>query len=489
MNYSIVKYILGWVLRLESICMIFPLVTALIYQESSGVAFLITIAICATLGYLLSMKKPKNTSFRMRDGFATVALSWIILSIMGALPFIISGEIPLFHDALFETISGFTTTGASVVKDVDSLSKCMIFWRSFTHWIGGMGVLVFVLAILPSENRSTGNTMHLMRAESPGPSVGKLVPRIKSTAKILYGIYIAMTILLILLLIIGGMPIFDSLTMALGTAGTGGFSISSAGAGAYAPHLQIILTIFMILFGINFNLYYLLLLKKVKDFLKSEELRFYLGIIFLAIIFITFNIIDQVGDLATALLQSSFQVGSIITTTGYATTDFNLWPQFSKMILLLLMFVGACAGSTGGGFKVPRLVILIKSSFIHLRSFVHPRSVKVVKLDDKIVDKDTISSVSAYLVIYLVIMIVSVIIISFDKFDFLSNFSAVNATFNNIGPALGEAGPMSSYANFSVLSKLTLSFDMLAGRLELIPMLLLFSPSVWKRQKSSKHNV
>lgn len=481
MNFSMIKYILGWVLRLEAVCMGLPLITAAIYQEESGFAFLITLAVAGIVGFLCSYKKPKNRTFRLRDGFVAVALSWILLSVVGAMPFVISGEIPHFYDALFEIVSGFTTTGASVVKDVDALSKCMVFWRSFTHWIGGMGVLVFVLAIIPMENNTSGTTMHLMRAESPGPTVGKLVPRIKQTAKILYGIYIAMTIILIVLLIVGGMPIFDSLTMAFGTAGTGGFAISNAGAGVYAPHLQIILTIFMILFGVNFNLYYLLLLKKFKDFLRSEELRAYLAIITIAIILITINIVGQVGDLGTALLQSSFQVGSIITTTGYATTDFNLWPQFSKMILLFLMFVGACAGSTGGGFKVSRLTILVKNTINEIKSFVHPRSVRVVRMDGKKVEREVIQSISSYLVIYLIIMVLSVLFISLDGFDALTNFSAVSATFNNIGPGLGEVGPMSSFADYSIMSKGILTFDMLAGRLELIPMLLLFSPSVWKK--------
>jgi len=485
MNYSMIKYVLGWVLRLESACFAFPLLCALIYQEKSGFAFLIPLLISGAIGILCSYKKPTNRTFLLKDGFVAVALSWILLSIVGATPFMISGEIPHFYDALFEVVSGFTTTGASVVKDVDALSKCMIFWRSFTHWIGGMGVLVFVLAIIPMESNTSG-AMHIMRAESPGPIVGKLVPRIKQTAKILYGIYIVMTLILIGLLIVCGMPIFDSLTMAFGTAGTGGFAISNAGAQIYAPHLQIILTIFMILFGINFSLYYLLLLKKFKDFLRSEELRVYLAIILLAILFITLNIVNQVGDLGTALLHSSFQVGSIITTTGYATTDFNLWPQFSKMILLFLMFVGACAGSTGGGFKVSRLTILIKSAFHELTSFLHPRSIKVVKMDGKKVDHEAIQSIHSYLVIYLVIMVLSIILISFDEFDALTNFSAVSATFNNIGPGLGEVGPMSSFADYSIVSKGILTFDMLAGRLELIPMLLLFSPSVWIRKKAMK---
>ena len=482
MNFSMIKYILGWVLRLEAICLSFPLITALIYQEASGFSFLITLLIAGIVGFLCSYKKPKNRSFRLRDGFVAVALSWILLSIVGAIPFLISGEIPHFYDALFEVVSGFTTTGASVVQDVDSLSKCMIFWRSFTHWIGGMGVLVFVLAIIPMENNSSGTTMHLMRAESPGPIVGKLVPRIKQTAKILYGIYIVMTIILILLLLICGMPAFDAFTMAFGTAGTGGFAISNAGAGIYAPHLQIILTVFMILFGVNFNLYYLLLLKKFKDFIRSEELRVYMGIIGVAIVLITINIIGQVGDLGTALLQSSFQVGSIITTTGYATTDFNLWPQFSKMILLFLMFVGACAGSTGGGFKISRITLLVKNTTNEIKSFVHPRSVRVIKMDGKRVEDEVIQSISSYLVIYLIIMVVSIALISLDGFDALTNFSAVSATFNNIGPGLGEVGPMSSFAEYSIMSKGILTFDMLAGRLELIPMLLLFSPSVWKNK-------
>lgn len=481
MRNSKLRFILGWVLKIEACCMLFPVLTGLYYQEDATYVYLGVAIATFIVGSICTLHKPKARSFRAKEGFLVVALSWIALSIVGMLPFILTGEIPKVHDALFEIVSGFTTTGASIVPNPDVLSKATILWRSFSHWIGGMGVLVFVLTILPIESNQQGNTIHMMRAESPGPSVGKLVPRIKDTARILYGIYFIMTIVLIVTLIIAGMPIYDAITMGLGTAGTGGFSISSAGAGIYAPHIQVILTVGMIAFGINFNIYYLILLRRFRSAFKSEELRAYLGVIIIAIVLISFNIYGQVGNLWDTVLQSSFQVGSIITTTGYTTVDYNTWPMFSKLILLGLMLTGAMAGSTGGGFKIQRLVIICKNALNQLRNFISPRRVQVVQMDGKVVESDVVASTKSYLVLYIAIMGISTLIVSLDNFDLMSTFSAVNATFNNIGPGMNMAGPVESFANFSVLSKLTMTFDMLAGRLEIIPMLLLFSPSAWRK--------
>ncbi|OCN03700.1 potassium transporter KefA [Erysipelotrichaceae bacterium MTC7] len=481
MRNSKLRFILGWVLKIEAACMLFPVLTGFYYQEDAAYVYLGVAIVTFILGYILTLHKPKTRSFRAKEGFLVVALSWIVLSAFGMLPFILTGEIPQVHDALFEIVSGFTTTGASIVPNPDVLSKATILWRSFSHWIGGMGVLVFVLTILPIESNQQGNTIHVMRAESPGPSVGKLVPRIKDTARILYGIYFVMTVVLIVVLIIAGMPIYDAITMGLGTAGTGGFSVSSAGAGIYSPQIQVILTIGMIAFGINFNIYYLLLLRRFKSACKSEELRAYLGIIIVAIVLISLNIYGQVGNLWDTILQSSFQVGSIITTTGYTTVDYNQWPMFSQLILLGLMLVGAMAGSTGGGFKIQRLVIICKNALNQLRNFISPRRVQVVQMDGKLIENDVVASTKSYLVLYIIIMGISVLIVSLDNFDLMSTFSAVNATFNNIGPGMNMAGPVESFAGFSMLSKLTMTFDMLAGRLEIIPMLLLFSPTTWRQ--------
>lgn len=478
MNKKVIVYLLGWILNIEAAFMLLPCIVALIYKETSGFWFLAVLAACGAIGFLCTHKKPENMVFFAKEGFVSVSLSWIILSFFGALPFYLSGEIPRFEDAMFEVISGFTTTGASILTDVESLSKCMLMWRSFTHWIGGMGVLVFILSILPLAG---GYNMYIMKAESPGPSVGKLVPRVRTTAKILYGIYLFMTVLEIILLLIGGMSLFDSLAISFGTAGTGGFGIKNNSMAFYnSYYLQGIVTVFMILFGVNFNVYYLFLTRHPKEALRNEEARAYIGIIGAAILLITVNIRGGFDSLFSAFHHAAFQVASIITTTGYSTVDFDLWPEFSKWILVLLMFIGACAGSTGGGLKVSRVVILIKAVKKELESLIHPRSVKVLKLEGKPVEHTVLRSINTFLGAYIVIFISSVLIVSLDNFDFTTNFTAVAATFNNIGPGLAEAGPAKNFSLFSPLSKYVMMFDMLAGRLEVFPMLLLFAPSTWK---------
>lgn len=474
-----ILYFLGWVLKIEGILMILPCAIALIYQELSGLYFLGIGLFCVTSGWLMSRKKPSNTVFYAKEGFVSVALSWIVLSIFGALPFYFSGEIPLFEDALFEVISGFTTTGASVLSDVESLSRCMLMWRSFTHWIGGMGVLVFILAVLPLAG---GYNMHIMRAESPGPSVGKLVPRVKLTAKILYVIYFSITVLQILILLASGMPWFDSLAMSFGTAGTGGFGILNSSCGSYTTFQQSVFTIFMILFGINFNVYYLFLIKKPKDALHCEEMRGYLAIIAASILLIAWNIREYYPTILQAIHHSAFQVASIITTTGYSTADFDLWPSFSKTILVILMFVGACAGSTGGGIKVSRIAIAFKTVKKEMSSLIHPRSIKILKYEGKPIEHTVLRSINTYLITYMLIFACSVLLISLNEFEPTTNFTAVAATLNNIGPGLEKVGPTCNFGIFSPFSKYVLMFDMLAGRLELFPMLLLFSPRTWMKE-------
>lgn len=477
MNKSIILHILGWILNFEAAFMGLPVIVAIIYGEKSGFAFLITIGICLLFGIPLSIKKPKNRVFFAKEGFISVAIGWIVLSFMGSLPFFISHEIPHFVDALFEVISGFTTTGSSILIDVEALDYCMLFWRSFTHWIGGMGVLVFILAILPLAR---GESMHIMRAESTGPSVEKLVPRMRTSATLLYGIYIGMTLLEILLLLAGKMPLFDALTLTFGSAGTGGFAIKSTSIMSYSPYLQSVITVFMFLFGINFNFYYLILLRKAKDAIKMEEVKWYFIIVASAIILISLNTGGFKGFFG-AIHHSAFQVSSIITTTGYATLDFNYWPTFSKTVLVLLMFIGACAGSTGGGMKVSRILVLFKTIGKEMSYLIHKRSVKVLKLSDKRIDNDSVRSINVFFVTYMIIFSASFLIISLDNFDFTSTFTAVAATLNNIGPGLDAVGPMGNFGSFSDLSKFVMMFNMLAGRLEIFPMLLLFSPGTWKK--------
>ncbi|HHT88527.1 MAG TPA: TrkH family potassium uptake protein [Clostridiales bacterium] len=477
MNRSIILHILGWIMSFEAAFMVLPIIVAMVYGEKSGYAFLITIGICLLIGLPLIFRKPKNRVFYAKEGFVSVALGWIILSFMGSLPFYISGQIPNFFDALFETISGFSTTGSSILSDVEALDYCMLFWRSFTHWIGGMGVLVFILAILPLAR---GESMHIMRAESPGPSVEKLVPRMRTSASLLYGIYIGMTVLQILLLIVGRMPIFDALTLTFGSAGTGGFAIKNTNMMSYSPYLQGVITVFMFLFGVNFNFYYFILLRKVKDAIKMEEVRWYFVIVVIAVCLISLNT-GGFGGFLGAIHHSAFQVSSIITTTGYATLDFNYWPSFSKTILVLLMFIGACAGSTGGGIKVSRIIVLFKTIGKEMSYLVHRRSVKVLKLNGKKLEKENIHSINVFFVTYMVLFAASFLLISLDNFDITTTFTATLATLGNIGPGLGVVGPMGNFGEFSILSKLVMMFNMLAGRLEIFPILLLFSPSTWKR--------
>ncbi len=477
MNSSIIRYILGYVLKMEGVLLLLPCLVAFIYRETVGSSYMIVAGICLILGSVMTYKKPKSNVFYLKEGCVATALSWIVLSFFGCLPFYISGEIPSFTDALFETISGFSTTGASILSDVEALSHCALFWRSFTHWIGGMGVLVFLLAVVPM---SGGSHINLMRAESPGPSVGKLVPKVRYTARILYLIYLGMTILQILLLLIGKMPLFDAVTTAFATTGTGGFSIKNDSMMSYSPYIQWVVTIFMILSGVNFNAYYLILFGKFRKALGMEEVRSYFLIILVASGIIFANILSISDGIGDALTQSVFQVGSIMTSTGFATVDYDLWPQASKTVLVFLMFVGACAGSTGGGIKVSRCVIMVKTVFKELNSYIHPKSIKKIKMDDKPVEHEIVRSVNVYFITFVILFVASVFAISFEGKGLITNFTAVAATINNIGPGLEAVGPTCNFGGFSMFSKWILMFDMLAGRLELFPLLLLFHPVVWK---------
>lgn len=478
MNFRIIAYIVGWVCNFQAIFMVLPCITALVYQEHEFFAFLISMILCLIAGIPLTARKPKNKVFYTKDGCVAVALSWLALCIFGSVPFVLSDSIPHPIDAFFETVSGFTTTGSSILTDVEVLPHCILMWRSFTHWIGGMGVLVFILTLLPLAG---GYHMNLMKAESPGPSVGKLLPKVQSTAKVLYKIYIALTIALIIFLLLGGMPLYDSLCAAFGTAGTGGFGIKSDSMGSYSLYIQIVITIFMILFGVNFNVYFLLLTRKFSQALKSEEVRCYFFVIIASALMITFNVRHLFDNVWEALQQAFFQVGSIITTTGYATTDFNQWPAVSRTILVLLTFCGACAGSTGGGIKISRLLLLAKSVRKELHLYLHPNAVKKIKMDGKAVSHEVMRATNIYMIVYLMLMAVSIFLISFDEFDLVTNFTAVATTLNNVGPGLSLIGPTGNFGIFSPLSKLVLSFDMLAGRLELFPILILFLRETWKK--------
>lgn len=479
MNYSIVLYILGCVLKFESAFLVLPALVGLIYREHASVSYLAVAVLCLILGVLLTHKKPRSTNLYTREGFVAVALSWIIMSIFGAIPFVLSGDIPFYVDALFETISGFTTTGSSILTDVESISKASLFWRSFSHWIGGMGVFVFIMAILPMMG---GSTMNLMKAESPGPSVSKLVPHVKDTAKILYGIYIAITICEATILRALGMPLFDSLTTTFGTVGTGGFGIRNDSIAGYSPAIQITITVFMILSGINYTAYFYILTGKIKELFKIEEVRWYLAIIFGSVAVITWNVRSLYPTFSETLRHAFFQVGSIITTTGYATTDFDLWPALSKTLLVTLMFIGACAGSTSGGIKVSRILILLKTIRKELSLIIHPRQVKKIRMDGHPVDHETLRSANVFLVVYFVLLLTSMLLISVDEFDFSTNFTSVVTVLNNIGPGLNLVGPTQNFSIFSPFSKFVLMFDMLAGRLELFPMMILLMPSTWKRK-------
>lgn len=479
MNYSIVLYILGCVLKFESAFLVLPALVGLIYREHASVSYLAVAVLCLILGVLLTHKKPRSTNLYTREGFVAVALSWIIMSIFGAIPFVLTGDIPFYVDALFETISGFTTTGSSILTDVESISKASLFWRSFSHWIGGMGVFVFIMAILPMMG---GSTMNLMKAESPGPSVSKLVPHVKDTAKILYGIYIAITICEATILRALGMPLFDSLTTTFGTVGTGGFGIRNDSIAGYSPAIQITITVFMTLSGINYTAYFYILTGKIKELFKIEEVRWYLAIIFGSVAVITWNVRSLYPTFSETLRHAFFQVGSIITTTGYATTDFDLWPALSKTLLVTLMFIGACAGSTSGGIKVSRILILLKTIRKELSLIIHPRQVKKIRMDGHPVDHETLRSANVFLVVYFVLLLTSMLLISVDEFDFSTNFTSVVTVLNNIGPGLNLVGPTQNFSIFSPFSKFVLMFDMLAGRLELFPMMILLMPSTWKRK-------
>ena len=483
MNTPMIKYLLGFLLKTEGVLMLLPCVVALIYQEKEGYYYLFGATLCVIVGFVLSRKKPNNTVFYLKEGCITTALSWILMSLFGCLPFYLSGEIPNFINALFETISGFTTTGASILSDVEALSHCALFWRSFTHWIGGMGVLVFLLAIMPMTN---GSSMNLMKAESPGPSVGKLVPKIRSTARILYLIYLAMTIIQIILLLIGSMPAFDAVTISLGTAGTGGFGIKNDSLASYSTYIQWVVTIFMILFGINFNAYYLILIKNIKSVFSLEEVRYYFYVVIGAIGIIFVHLLQTATSAFRAITDASFQVASIISTTGYATTDFDQWSGTCKTVLVLLMFIGACAGSTAGGMKISRITILVKSIFKELHSYIHPKSVHHIKMEGKKIDDEVARSANAYLATFFVIFAASIFLVSFEDHDFVTNFTAVATTMNNVGPGLELVGPTCNFGFFTPFTKIVLMFDMLAGRLELFPLLLLFSPVLWKDAINNK---
>lgn len=477
MNYKMIRQTLGWILIFEAVFFCIPLITAIVYKESAVWSFLICIAICLVLGRLLTFKKPKDTTLYSREGFVIVALSWIVMSIFGCLPFLMSGVTTSFIDALFETVSGFTTTGASIFAAVEDLPYSINMWRCFTHWIGGMGVLVFLMVFLPL---SGGQNMHLMKAESPGPSVSKLVPRVRTTALILYAIYFALTVIELVVLLILKMPLYDAICASFGTAGTGGFGVKNDSMANYSPAIQTAVTVFMLLFSINFTSYFLILSFKIKDAFNCE-VRSFLFIVFVSVGLITLNVYSSFDSLGEALRHAAFSLASIISTTGYATVDFDLWPSLAKGILVLSMFIGACAGSTGGGVKVSRVVILIKGVINELRTFIHPRQVKKVSMDSRSVEDATVRAVMVYIACFVVIFIGSVLLISWEGHSLTTNFTAVAATLNNIGPGLEAVGPTQNFAFWSIPSKLVLIFDMLAGRLELFPMLVLFYVRTWKK--------
>ncbi len=478
MNYKMVSYVLGWIMIFEALFMVVPIITAIVYGERDLWFFLGTSLFCALAGRLLTFKKRKNTALYARDGLVIVSLSWIVLSLFGAMPMFLSGAIPSFVDALFETVSGFTTTGSSILTDVEIMPKSVLIWRSFTHWIGGMGVLVFVMAFVPL---SGGQNMHLMKAESPGPSVGKLVPRVKTTALILYSIYFVLTLMLFVLLLCGGMTVFEALCTSFGTAGTGGFGFYNSSMGSFSPYIQWVITIFMVLFSINFNSFYFILIGKVKEAF-TVEVKTFLLVVVAAVGIITANVSAMFDNLGDALRHSAFSVATIISTTGYMTVDYDLWPELSKIILVVLTFVGACAGSTGGGIKISRILILMKGAAKELEMAIHPRQVKKIKLDGRPIEHETVRTANAYMITYLLVFVASLLLVSFDNHDFTTTFTAVATTFNNVGPGLNMVGPTQNFAFFSDPVKLVLAFNMLIGRLELFPMLVLFKPATWKKQ-------
>lgn len=481
MNRKMVFCLFGKILQVEALLLLLPAVTSLVYGEMRALfAFLLVAGGSGVVGTLIAFFcRTDNKVIYAKEGFAIVALAWVGMSAVGALPFVISGDIPYYVDAFFEIVSGFTTTGASILPDVEALSHGALFWRSFSHWVGGMGVLVFVMAIM---RNMSDRSIHIMRAEMPGPVVGKLVPRARDTAKILYLIYIVMTAVQVVMLWAGGMPFFDSLIHSFGTAGTGGFGIKSDSLAGYSNYSQIVITVFMLIFGVNFNLYYLLLLRRVRPVFKSTELWAYLGIVAVSIGIITFNIMPLNGTFGESLRHASFQVSSIVTTTGYSTVDFNVWPNLSKGVLLLLMCLGGCAGSTAGGLKMSRAVILFKLILREIKKMLHPRAVTSVEFEGKAVDDNTLSSVATYFAVYILCIFAAFLVICFEPFGFESNFTAVLATFNNVGPGFGAVGPAGSFGDYSAFSKLVFSFAMLLGRLEIFPLIIALSPSTWMKK-------
>lgn len=485
MNVKNISRTVGLILLITGIFQVFPLLIAVIDHEPRNIlAYIESLCLILLVGSaLLLFSRGGNRMFSAQEGFAATGLSWIFMSAFGALPFFLSGQIPSYVDAFFEMVSGFTTTGASILTDVEALSRCNLFWRSFSHWLGGMGVLVFLLAVVPGARKNGGTGIYLMRAESPGPSVDKLTPHLRQTAMILYGIYILLTALCIVCLLLGGMPVFDSFCIAFGTAGTGGFAIKNSSMGGYSCFLQTVVTVFMFLFGVNFSLYYMLLLRKFKAVFKNEELRLYFGIAAGSIILIAINISRMYNTVYESVHHAAFQVVSIMTTTGYGTVDFEQWPAFSKAILLSLMFIGASAGSTGGGLKVSRVLLLMKSIRRTIRKALHPRRVQPVYMDGRAVSEEVCDNVNAYLAIYCVILVLSFAIISVDGFSIGTNFSAVASCFNNIGPGFELVGATQNFSIYSDLSKIILSLDMLLGRLEIFPLLLLLSPDTWSRRR------
>lgn len=480
MNYKVIFNTIGRVAVAEAFLLLLPTAVSLIYNESCYMAFLLTAIFSFLLGVLLHLFfKPKNHVIYAKEGFAIVTLVWLGMSAIGAVPFVLCGDIPSYVDAFFETVSGFTTTGASILKDVESLNHGTLFWRSFSHWVGGMGVLVFVMAIIPNVS---DRSIHIMRAEMPGPVVGKIVPRVKDTAKILYLIYIALTAIEVVMLLCGGMPVFDSLVHSFGTAGTGGFGIKSDSIASYSPYLQWVIAIFMLLFGVNFNLYYLLLIKRFRSVFRSTELWVYIGIAFVSSAIITLNVFPMYKNSSVAIRQSVFQVSSILTTTGYATADFNKWNSLSKGIIFVLMFSGGCAGSTAGGLKISRTIMMFKMIGREFKRMLHPRTVSTVRFEGKTVEEQTLQGVTVYFAVYMLCILATFLLICYEPFGMETNFTATVSCFNNVGPGLAGVGPASSYADYSVLSKLVLSFAMLLGRLEIFPLLIALSPSTWTKK-------
>ncbi len=479
MNFAVVRYIIGFLLQFEAAFLLLPTIVGILYQETkAALCYVITSILCFGIGFLLRRKRPKQFELYIREGFASVALGWLTLSIFGAFPFVMTGDIPNYIDALFETISGFTTTGASILSDVEALSRTGLFWRSFTHWIGGMGVFVFIMSILPLMG---GSTMNLMRAESTGPSVGKLVPRAKDTAKILYQLYIGITIVGAVILCLCGLSLYDSLTITFGSVGTGGFGIRNDSIAGYSPLVQYVVTILMILSGVNYTFYFCLVRKQLRTAFSMEEVKWYFLIILGSVGIITWNIHSLYPTLEESVRHAFFQVGTLITSTGFATTNYDTWPQLSKTILIIIMFIGSCAGSTGGGIKVSRILILIKGIKKELLMMIHPRMVKKIRMDGHVIAHETIRSTNAFIAVYFIIFFLSVLLIGIDEYDFTTNFTSVLATLNNMGPGFELVGPTCNFSIFSPFSKCVLMFNMLAGRLELFPMLIIMIPACWKK--------